>query len=1120
MKTLLTAALALAPLVAQDQFAPARNEAVELTVAAIRKADRYGIVAAPQDRKFLVVATEWRNLIPTTEVDGKLLPTPYLVPELDKQLFLIFDGGHVAAFAQGTSGRPGVLPKKGFKVTEAQVPTRGNLVFEVPAATSDLVLAFLDDRHGAFAIRLEGDATPPKILAGPGKNELLEAFVTAVSASPDANQPDVETLAVDVRFKSLWQPDPKAKCASLVRWPGWHDYVQLIVDGERALAASASPFDKDATILPEVVTGGEFRFRVPKVRKSLELALYFAEVPTQKGRVRPKPIVLPVEGKREAPGARAALVAWEDAFFACKVLERRPGAVLTIEIKNVGKTWEVFQPFEQIALVDPTGSKATPTLDATQRLPFGAGKQMLVPPGETRVFELAYPVDPQTARLMFASADPKGSKVLALPVLAGAEGTPPVAKPPDPGTEPAVPIKTQPERPVDPGPVVTKKEPEKPVAPPARPGRKPLETLVIAGKSFPARVPVRSDATPKGIAGQGITPEQVNAAIDRGAAALWSHMTGGKSKRLEFGNYGPWILSALALVHAHYHEKNADFDASVREFLRRREPIDDTYMNGLIAMMITAYGSTEALPLQRACSEWLVNTQLANGSWTYRQPTTKGLPPFFTKLPDPPAATTLRVEGGTDPMANGPKLVERAGTMPRHESSGDNSVTQYALLGLDASHRCALPVAPSVWQSVLELALARQAVDGGWDYTEGNGNTYGSMTAAGVCAVALANHYLGKVNEGDPAIERGLAWLAARFDLASHPGLGVNWQYYWLYSLERVGRFLDTEFIGPHEWYPLGVKSLLGAQTANGLWRTGNEDEVLATSFALLFLTRATPSLNAATLSGPGRLVTSVAQPKGRKLYIVLDASGSMLEEIGGKTKFDLARNAVTSLLAVLPPETEVALRVYGHRKRAIEPGADEDCELVLPMARLDLPKFQQRLQALRSRGKTPLARSLEQAAGEVTGGTADMPLTLLLLTDGGEDTFPRRDPVAAAKKLASVKNLRFKIVGFDINRDNWKTQLVAMAEAGGGAYLPATTGEALADQLRFAALEMPSRFRVLGANGATVASGAFGETVTLPAGEYAFETELGAETLKTKLSIRPQNATRVVYDANAPRSR
>ncbi len=57
---------------------------------------------------------------------------------------------------------------------------------------------------------------------------------------------------------------------------------------------------------------------------------------------------------------------------------------------------------------------------------------------------------------------------------------------------------------------------------------------------------------------------------------------------------------------------------------------------------------------------------------------------------------------------------------------------------------------------------------------------------------------------------------------------------------------------------------------------------------------------------------------------------------MGGKLKFDVARQATQNLIDRLPDKSQVALRVYGHRKRALDEGADEDTALEIPMGPLD----------------------------------------------------------------------------------------------------------------------------------------------------------------------------------------
>ena len=68
--------------------------------------------------------------------------------------------------------------------------------------------------------------------------------------------------------------------------------------------------------------------------------------------------------------------------------------------------------------------------------------------------------------------------------------------------------------------------------------------------------------------------------------------------------------------------------------------------------------------------------------------------------------------------------------------------------------------------------------------------------------------------------------------------------YYYLYALERLGIFLDTETFGPHEWYPRGVEYLLAKQAPDGQWNEGPwPGPITETCFAILFLKRATPPL-------------------------------------------------------------------------------------------------------------------------------------------------------------------------------------------------------------------------------------------------------------------------------------
>ena len=1094
-------------LVAQLAPRSATNDAVEFVVPSVREADHYGPIAAGAGARFLIVATEWRNRIPTAVVDGKVLPVPYLVPVLAQQLFLVVDG-RVVPFAPACVGRPGVLPATKFLVPDPDRATRGNLVFELSSAVRTATLLFADDVHGAFTVPLLGSGEVPAPLAGPVRNELVEATVLGMRTVPPTDgapaDPLLETIAVDLRVRSVRRRHEAAKCASLVDWPAFGDHVSLLVDGERVVSPSVLPLPAAPRFLPELGIGGELQFVVPRQRRALQLVLTCPELPVDGGRLRPQPLLLPLAGEvaaADTADAAAPLLAWEDAWFQLQLLtlEQRAnvdGARWTAEFRVLAKEpgYEVFRPREQLLLVDAKGEQLPAEGSAS------APARLLLPPAAARRFVLTWPAVAPPLRLAYRSADAAGSRILTLPAVAA----PVAAAQPVAPVVPAAPAPTAPVATAPTAPAVVKTTPPAPPAPIAP---------KAAGPELP-RVPIRSDRTPRGIEGKGLTAEQVNASIDRGCVALWNYLTSDRRQRIDLGS-GNAVLAALALVHAGFHKKDAEFDATVRNFLSRREPWNEVYVAGLIGMLIEAYGDPEFLPLLRLNTEWLVNCQLEDGSWGYHQPGDGKLPPFFTPIEPPPPAV-LRSESSVDRAAL-LAPVRRHPEMPSHPGGGDNSVTQYALLGLDAAARLGMVVPPEVWRQAQQLTRQRQCRTGAWDYNSANANGYGSMTAAAACALAFADFYLGEPVAADVQIEQGLAWIERNFSVTTNPS-SSSWQYYWLYSIERVGRLLDTEFLGQHEWYPAGARQLIDAQQPGGLWKSPSEYEAIATPFALLFLTRATPKLKSEAPTGPGQLLTKVIAPPGRKLYVILDASGSMLEEVGGRTKFDIARQALGELVQGLPEATEIALRVYGHRKRAIEDGADEDCELVLPMGRLDKARFAKVLAALRPRGKTPLAHSLEQSLGQVTAGTPKEPLTLLLLTDGGEDTKARRDPVAAAKPLAKIANLRFRVVGFDIERETWQKQLAAMTAAGNGRYVPALRSQSLLAALQLAALDQPSGWVLLDAAGAEVGRGRFGDSLTLPAGDYLFRTSRGDEVLETKVVVRPAGTARVTYDPSSER--
>ncbi len=186
---------------------------------------------------------------------------------------------------------------------------------------------------------------------------------------------------------------------------------------------------------------------------------------------------------------------------------------------------------------------------------------------------------------------------------------------------------------------------------------------------------------------------------------------------------------------------------------------------------------------------------------------------------------------------------------------GDNSNSQYALLGLHAASEAGVPVKAEVWALARMYWEKSQKNDGSWAYTPDSTNPTASMSCAGLSSLiisglrryqgqeflqgeAIQNCGKGGVNRN---IQRGIDWLASHFKVGQNFGGGQQWRFYYLYGLERAGRLAGVRFFGEHDWYRLGADQLVHEQNRlSGFWRGAlvEEDRVLATSFALLFLAK------------------------------------------------------------------------------------------------------------------------------------------------------------------------------------------------------------------------------------------------------------------------------------------
>lgn len=185
-------------------------------------------------------------------------------------------------------------------------------------------------------------------------------------------------------------------------------------------------------------------------------------------------------------------------------------------------------------------------------------------------------------------------------------------------------------------------------------------------------------------------------------------------------------------------------------------------------------------------------------------------------------------------------------------AGGDNSNTQYAVLGLSAARDAGVPVGEGVWAAARRHWELCQQRDGGWGYQFGQQTSSASMTVAGISSLLLTGRRLYRsaeslrgaaihrcgTQEVDIPLARGINWLANNFQVDRNQGGSNEWTLYYLYGLERAGRLSGQRFFGRHDWYREGAEQLVRTQDlVSGHWSAG-AGPIASTSFALLFLAK------------------------------------------------------------------------------------------------------------------------------------------------------------------------------------------------------------------------------------------------------------------------------------------
>ena len=314
--------------------------------------------------------------------------------------------------------------------------------------------------------------------------------------------------------------------------------------------------------------------------------------------------------------------------------------------------------------------------------------------------------------------------------------------------------------------------------------------------------------------------ERVKNSIQLGQNYLLSQQNGNGS--FETGYSDKNIVGANSLVGLALITSGMDpSDKAIQKCLRfiRTQPLPtETYDRGLAILFFSAAGDGDNFKIQQIAQS-LIDQQQPSGGWDY---------------------------GESAPMN------------PRW----DNSTTQFAILGLrEAAFQTGMPIDQKVWRKArdhwlnAQMGATNTRAGAGWGYdSEARDGSRGSMSVAGLASLEIINSFLiedeltpdGKLDccgqarttSADEAIDAGIRWMNSNIRIETNPGYGSHLLYY-LYGLERAGKFTGQRFYGQTDWYRAGATFLVGQQSRiSGEWAIKNEEGPVGTSLALLFLSK------------------------------------------------------------------------------------------------------------------------------------------------------------------------------------------------------------------------------------------------------------------------------------------
>ncbi len=184
-----------------------------------------------------------------------------------------------------------------------------------------------------------------------------------------------------------------------------------------------------------------------------------------------------------------------------------------------------------------------------------------------------------------------------------------------------------------------------------------------------------------------------------------------------------------------------------------------------------------------------------------------------------------------------------------------------------------------------------------------------------------------------------------------------------------------------------------------------------------------------------------VDSPSSSAVVLIIDASGSMWEQLDDGYKIRIAQGALKNVVSELSDDTHIGLIAYGHRRRR----DCSDIQTLVPLGSINRATLNREIDALNPVGRTPITASIRKAIDMLA--EHDGPASVVLVSDGLETCGG--DPCQLVRDTrARGVNVVMHVVGFGVGEVD-ASQLECTAQAGGGRYISASDAEELAAALR-----------------------------------------------------------------------